>query len=26
LTPRNPAQGGDLPEGDIIESVSIEER
>jgi cyclophilin family peptidyl-prolyl cis-trans isomerase len=26
LTPRNPAQGGDLPDGDIIESVSIEER
>jgi cyclophilin family peptidyl-prolyl cis-trans isomerase len=26
LTPRNPAEGGDLPDGDIIESVSIEER
>jgi cyclophilin family peptidyl-prolyl cis-trans isomerase len=26
LTHRNPAQGGELPDGDVIESVSIEER
>lgn len=26
LTPRNPAQGGELPDGDVIENVTIEER
>jgi cyclophilin family peptidyl-prolyl cis-trans isomerase len=26
LTPRNPAQGGELPDGDIIQDVTIEER
>jgi cyclophilin family peptidyl-prolyl cis-trans isomerase len=26
LTPRNPAQGADLPEGDLIQDVTIEER
>jgi hypothetical protein len=26
LTPRNPAEAGELPEGDYIESVTIEEK
>ncbi len=26
LTPRNPAQGGDLPDGDLIQDITIEER
>lgn len=26
LTPRDPAQGGNLPEGDVIETIVIEER